>query len=356
MTSPDIANSAPLDFPELVARHLSVGFPPAQSPPRQRSSEKSQVEFHTPRNLLLALMGKLGCLATMFQWQGEVAAGISLPGFSSQDLQAIDTKLADVLLNLIRLADVCGCDLSSAAMTKLNQTRPTALSSPPPAPGPAPPVPEAVPSGLMSQDVSTPPTPAPSLLPNDSAEMPSAGRQSFHRQVQALQGLANTAQWRLRKLTQDSQCAFCDKWGIDHAQLKDFFKNRKPSKRSLKKPRARTPENSKKRAPKKPGMQRPEQPKKRAPKQSRVQSPEKPEKQARKKPRRQPPDTNTHAEGILHSLATVPEDTAAVVGLSDDAVMSHPAGVSDHIPPAGHEVTDPSIRKSTRQRKARVPE
>ncbi len=44
--------------------------------------ERNWTQFHTPRNLVLALVGEVGELAELFQWRGEVAC--SLPGWSDK--------------------------------------------------------------------------------------------------------------------------------------------------------------------------------------------------------------------------------------------------------------------------------
>ncbi|XP_058068967.1 uncharacterized protein LOC131218385 [Magnolia sinica] len=74
-------------------------------------------QFHSPRNLLLALVGEVGELSEIFQWKGEVAKG--LPNWSSSDKEHLEEELSDVLLYLVRLADVCGLDLGQAALTKI---------------------------------------------------------------------------------------------------------------------------------------------------------------------------------------------------------------------------------------------
>ena len=43
---------------------------------REREWEK----YHTPRNLVMAMMGEVGEIAEIFQWKGEVENG--LKGFS----------------------------------------------------------------------------------------------------------------------------------------------------------------------------------------------------------------------------------------------------------------------------------
>ncbi|XP_068306961.1 uncharacterized protein [Pyrus communis] len=86
-----------------------------------RLAEFAQVrgweEYHSPRNLLLALVGEVGELSEIFQWKGEVARG--LPNWTSDEKEHLEEELSDVLLYLIQLADVCGLDLGQAALTKI---------------------------------------------------------------------------------------------------------------------------------------------------------------------------------------------------------------------------------------------
>ncbi|GMN54229.1 hypothetical protein TIFTF001_023362 [Ficus carica] len=88
---------------------------------RDRLAEFAQVrgwdQYHSPRNLLLALVGEVGELSEIFQWKGEVAKG--LPNWTSEDKEHLEEELSDVLLYLIQLADVCGLDLGQAALTKI---------------------------------------------------------------------------------------------------------------------------------------------------------------------------------------------------------------------------------------------
>ncbi|GAQ84368.1 hypothetical protein KFL_001860150 [Klebsormidium nitens] len=76
-------------------------------------------QFHSPRNLLLALVGEVGELSELFQWRGEVPRG--LPGWTPPEREHLGEELADVLLYLVRLADVCGVDLGRAALRKLEK-------------------------------------------------------------------------------------------------------------------------------------------------------------------------------------------------------------------------------------------
>ncbi|KAF6255767.1 hypothetical protein COO60DRAFT_1272318 [Scenedesmus sp. NREL 46B-D3] len=82
------------------------------------ATERAWMERHTPRNLLLALVKEVGELSGIFQWRGELPQGLasSLPQAEQQQLAH---ALSDVLLYLLRLADVCGVDLGSAALQQL---------------------------------------------------------------------------------------------------------------------------------------------------------------------------------------------------------------------------------------------
>ncbi|KAL9408365.1 hypothetical protein AB3S75_046846 [Citrus x aurantiifolia] len=74
-------------------------------------------KFHSPRNLLLAMVGEVGELSEIFQWRGEVDKG--LPNWEDADKEHLGEELSDVLLYLIRLADICGIDLGDAATKKI---------------------------------------------------------------------------------------------------------------------------------------------------------------------------------------------------------------------------------------------
>ena len=84
---------------------------------QQFAAERDWVRFHTPRNLVLALVGEVGELAEIFQWRGEVQVG--LPEFSDKDKAHVGEELSDCLLYLVRLADRCGVDLAAAVQAKI---------------------------------------------------------------------------------------------------------------------------------------------------------------------------------------------------------------------------------------------
>ncbi|XP_062225365.1 uncharacterized protein LOC133924026 [Phragmites australis] len=79
--------------------------------------ERGWEQFHSPRNLLLAMVGEVGELSEIFQWKGEVPKG--LPGWEARETEHLGEELADVLLYLVRLSDMCGVDLGRAALRKM---------------------------------------------------------------------------------------------------------------------------------------------------------------------------------------------------------------------------------------------
>ncbi|TKY66211.1 dCTP pyrophosphatase 1 [Spatholobus suberectus] len=83
----------------------------------QFAKERDWDRFHSPRNLLLALVGEVGELSEIFQWKGEVPKG--LPDWKEEEKIHLGEELSDVLLYLVRLSDICGVDLGKAALRKV---------------------------------------------------------------------------------------------------------------------------------------------------------------------------------------------------------------------------------------------
>ena len=79
--------------------------------------ERDWDQFHSPKNLVMALTGEVGELSEVFQWMTEEAStGAATDPMTAQ---AVRDEMADVLLYLVRLADVLGVDLNEAAQAKL---------------------------------------------------------------------------------------------------------------------------------------------------------------------------------------------------------------------------------------------
>ena len=64
-------------------------------------------------------VGEVGELSEIFQWKGEVQKG--LPGWSSEEREHLGDQLSDVLLYLVRLADICNVNLGEASLKKIEK-------------------------------------------------------------------------------------------------------------------------------------------------------------------------------------------------------------------------------------------
>ncbi len=84
---------------------------------RNFTADRLWESYHDPKSLILALVGEVGELSELFQW---------LPADKAIDLartdplrQHVSEEIADVLLYLIRLADVLDLDLGHIATEKI---------------------------------------------------------------------------------------------------------------------------------------------------------------------------------------------------------------------------------------------
>ena len=82
---------------------------------RRFAAERDWDQFHTPKNLAMALMAEAGELAAGFQWLTAAQSAAPDP----QQLARIRAESADVLIYLVRLAERLGFDLLAAAEDKL---------------------------------------------------------------------------------------------------------------------------------------------------------------------------------------------------------------------------------------------
>jgi dCTP diphosphatase len=101
-----------------AARHMTQPDPLVKLRDRLRrfATERDWEQFHSPKNLAIALNVEAGELLEHFQWLTDDASR-SLP---ARDLARVREELADVLLYLIRLADQLGVDLLAAAAAKID--------------------------------------------------------------------------------------------------------------------------------------------------------------------------------------------------------------------------------------------
>jgi NTP pyrophosphatase (non-canonical NTP hydrolase) len=81
------------------------------------AQEREWQRFHTPKNLAMALSGEVGELLAELQWlTPEESARVMTDPENGPRVRA---EIGDVMIYLVRLADVLGIDLVRAATDKL---------------------------------------------------------------------------------------------------------------------------------------------------------------------------------------------------------------------------------------------
>lgn len=81
------------------------------------AAERDWEQYHSPKNLAMALVGEAGELLAQFQWLSDTEArNIAL---DSARLARIREEAADVFLYLLRLADVLAIDLEQSVHDKM---------------------------------------------------------------------------------------------------------------------------------------------------------------------------------------------------------------------------------------------
>jgi len=79
------------------------------------NKERDWEQYHSPKNLVLALMVEVAEVAEKFQWLTEQES----QELSSEKLKEITEELGDVLIYLVNLADKLNINLVKAARDKL---------------------------------------------------------------------------------------------------------------------------------------------------------------------------------------------------------------------------------------------
>lgn len=86
---------------------------------REFAARRAWERYHTPKNLVMALSGEVGELIEHFQWLTPEESETIMR--EREKAAGVEDELADVFIYLVRLADVLGVDLISAAHTKIGR-------------------------------------------------------------------------------------------------------------------------------------------------------------------------------------------------------------------------------------------
>ncbi|MEZ0288989.1 MAG: nucleotide pyrophosphohydrolase [Methylophilus sp.] len=77
--------------------------------------ERDWEQFHTPKNLAMAMIVEAAEVVEHFQWDTPEASAT----LSAERKTEIGHELADTFVYLLRIAEVCGIDLITAANAKI---------------------------------------------------------------------------------------------------------------------------------------------------------------------------------------------------------------------------------------------
>lgn len=81
------------------------------------NKERDWEQFHSPRNLVLALLGEAGEVAAEIQWVPDVEVPTWLSNV--ENVERLASELADVFAYLLQLSDAVGVPLGEALVKKI---------------------------------------------------------------------------------------------------------------------------------------------------------------------------------------------------------------------------------------------
>lgn len=114
--SPRVSTASPAPLPMSDVDQLRQAL-------RGFARDREWDQFHTPKNLAMALAGEVGELLSEIQWltEEQIAAQVAQEPLRGR----VTDEIADVLMYLVRFADICGIDPLLAAWDKIerNETR-----------------------------------------------------------------------------------------------------------------------------------------------------------------------------------------------------------------------------------------
>jgi len=86
---------------------------------REFAKERDWEQFHSPKNLAMALSVEVGEIVEIFQWLTQDESR-SLP---PEKIEQVKEEIADVMIFLTNLADKLGIDPLDAAKTKIEKNK-----------------------------------------------------------------------------------------------------------------------------------------------------------------------------------------------------------------------------------------
>lgn len=99
-----------------VPQNVHMDVSREQAALKRFAHDRAWNQFHTPKNLAMALSGEAGELLAIFQWMTQEESEAVMGTGQAQEVR---DELADVLIYALRLADVLDVDLGEAIAQKM---------------------------------------------------------------------------------------------------------------------------------------------------------------------------------------------------------------------------------------------
>jgi NTP pyrophosphatase (non-canonical NTP hydrolase) len=98
--------------PEMTWENLKILL-------RNFADERDWNQFHSPKNLAMALIVEAGELVEIFQWMTQEQS----KNLSDSDKENVADEIGDILIFLTRFADIIGIDPLDAAFKKIKKNQ-----------------------------------------------------------------------------------------------------------------------------------------------------------------------------------------------------------------------------------------
>lgn len=92
--------------------------------------ERDWDQFHTPRNLALALSGEVGELCECFAAKTDAECSGNFADWRTEDLDGLAQEICDVVIYMVRFSDKCGVDLAAEYIAAIPICMKRGLESP----------------------------------------------------------------------------------------------------------------------------------------------------------------------------------------------------------------------------------
>jgi NTP pyrophosphatase (non-canonical NTP hydrolase) len=99
----------------VVEKHQNDSLEQLRLKLAEFAEKRDWQQFHSPKNLAMALIAEAAELVEHFQWLTQKQSGNPSP----EKRSAVSLELADILIYLIRIADQLDIDLIAAATDKI---------------------------------------------------------------------------------------------------------------------------------------------------------------------------------------------------------------------------------------------